>query len=343
MEEMLSIPKEQLIGTHISRFYMNGIEEARKIMKTLHEFERHRNYEITMVVEGNDQQRRTIPILTSNALLKDENGQIIGTMGVFKDLSEQKKLEEQLRRTKANLIQAGKMRALGDLVSGVAHELNNPLMASTTILHVIGENMPPDDPNQPRFEVIKQCNQRIGKIVNQLREFSRQSRFEILSVDVNEAIENVMALTSQQLMNHNIRVVKNLQPDLPRVMGDSNQLEQVFLNLISNARDAMEKTQKKTLTIETISRPYNGTVEINISDTGTGIPREVLDKIFDPFFTTKQVGKGTGLGLSICYSIIELHEGKIEVESKPGQGSTFRLIFPIPDKGDTDGKKDSGG
>lgn len=342
MEDILGIPKEQLIGTHISRFYLNGIDEARKIMKILRERERHRNYEITMVVEKDGHERRTIPILTSNALLKDEKGQVIGTIGIFKDLSEQKKLEEQLRRTMANLIQASKMRALGDLVSGVAHELNNPLMASITLLHVIDENMSPDDSNRRRLEVIKQCNQRIAKIVNQLREFSRQSRFEILSVDVTEAIENVLTITSQQLMNHNIRVVRQLHPDLPRVMGDSNQLEQVFLNLISNARDAMENARDKTLTIETISHPVIGDVEIKITDTGTGIPREIIDKIFDPFFTTKKISKGTGLGLSICYSIIQLHGGKIEVESEVGRGSTFRILLPIPDKGDPDGKKDSG-
>ncbi|MBW2305430.1 MAG: Cache 3/Cache 2 fusion domain-containing protein [Deltaproteobacteria bacterium] len=343
MEAMIGWPKERLIGVHISRFYLNGIDEARNIMKILRERERHRNYEITMVVEGNGRKRRIIPILTSNALLKDETGQIIGTMGVFKDLSEQKKLEEQLRRTMATLIQAGKMRALGDLVAGVAHELNNPLMASTTLLHVIDENMPRDDPNRKRLEVIEQCNKRIGKIVSQLRDFSRQSRFEFLSVDVNKAFENVLTMTSQQLMNHNIRVVKRFQPDLPRVMGDGNQLEQVFLNLISNARDAMENAAKKTLTIETRARPENGTVEVTIKDSGCGIPRENMDKIFDPFFSTKEVGKGTGLGLSICYSIIELHGGKIEVDSRVGRGSRFRIFLPIPEEGDTDGEKDSGG
>ncbi len=343
MEDILGWPKEKLIGTHISRFYLNGIDEARKIMKILRESERHRNYEITMVVEGDGREGRTIPILTSNALLKDENGQIIGTMGIFKDLSEQKKLEEKLRRTMATLIQTGKMRALGDLVAGVAHELNNPLMASTTLLHVIDENMASDDPNRKRFELIKQCNQRIGKIVSQLREFSRQSRFELLSVNVNESMENVLTMTSQQLMNHNIRVVRRFQPDLPRIMGDSNQLEQVFLNLISNARDAMENTTEKSLTIETLAHSENRTVEVSIGDTGKGIPPENMDKIFDPFFSTKEVGKGTGLGLSICYSIIELHGGKIEVDSMVGSGSTFRIFLPIPDEGGSDGKKNSGG
>lgn len=341
LEEILGLPKEKLIGTHISKFYLNGIEEARKIMRVLREQGRQTNYQITMVVET-DGKRRLIPIMTSNSLLRDENGKIIGTMGIFKDLTEQKKLEEQLKRTQAYLIQAAKMRALGDLVAGVAHELNNPLMASNTVLHVIDKNLPKDDPNRRRFEIIKQCNERITKIVKQLRDFSRQSEQEFISVDINEIVENVLTMTSQQLMNHNVKVVKDLQKGLPRVTGDFNQLEQVFLNLIVNALDAMEGSPEKVLNIRTEKRGDNEIV-ITVRDTGKGISPEIMDKIFDPFFSTKEVGKGTGLGLSICYQIVEIHGGRIEVESEEGKGAAFMVRLPAVPKGGSHAKEDTSG
>ena len=327
MEEMVGSSREKILGLPISQFYVNGLAEARKIMAVLREKGSLKNYETSMGRNG-----RLIPILTSASLLKDETGKIIGTLGVFKDLTEKKKLEEELKKTQAHLFQAGKMRALGELVAGVAHELNNPLMAADTFLHVIRENLAEGDENRHRVELIQQCNARIAKIINHLRDFSRQSRFDFRQMDVTETIENALMITGQQLLNHNIRVIKKFQPDMPKIRGDANQLEQVFLNLISNAKDAMERGERKReLTISTALIRHNGwkDVEISVKDTGTGIPEENLEKIFEPFFSTKEVGKGTGLGLSICYGIIEAHGGRIEVASKIHEGTTFRVILPV--------------
>ena len=223
------------------------------------------------------------------------------------------------------------MRALGELVAGVAHELNNPLMAADTFLYVIRENLDKENENQKRLELIQRCHERIDKIINHLRDFSRQSKFAFRKIDINEPIENALMITGQQLLNHGIRLIKNFSPNLPKIWGDANQLEQVFLNLISNARDAMGKVdRKRELTMSTGLILRNGwnDMEISFKDTGSGIPEENLDKIFEPFFSTKQVGKGTGLGLSICYGIIEAHGGRIEVESKLDEGTTFRVILP---------------
>lgn len=199
-------------------------------------------------------------------------------------------------------------------------------------MHVIRESLPEGDENRRRVELIQRCNERIAKIVNHLRDFSRQSRFDFRQIDVNEPIENALLITGQQLLNHNIRIIKNFQPDISKIWGDANQLEQVFLNLISNAKDAMERMQRKReLTISTALIRHNGLkdVEISVKDTGIGIPEETVEKIFEPFFSTKEVGRGTGLGLSICYGIIEAHGGRIEVESKVNEGTTFRVILPV--------------
>ena len=327
MEEMVGLSRDQIISLPISQLYINGLAEARKIMAVLREKGSLKNYETGMTRNG-----RAVPILTSASLLRDETGKIIGTLGVFKDLTEKKKLEEELKKTQAHLIQAGKMRALGELVAGVAHELNNPLMAADTFLHVIREHLPEEDENRHRVDLIQKCNERIAKIINHLRDFSRQSRFDFHQIEVNEPVENALLITGQQLLNHNIRIVKNFQPDIPKIWGDANQLEQVFLNLISNAKDAMERGKhKRELTISTALIRHNGwkDVQISVKDTGTGIPEENVEKIFEPFFSTKEVGKGSGLGLSICYGIIEAHGGKIEVESKVDEGATFRVILPV--------------
>jgi len=199
-------------------------------------------------------------------------------------------------------------------------------------LHVIGENLKEGDENRRRVELIQKCNERIAKIINHLRDFSRQSKFEFRHVEVSEPIENALLITAQQLLSHNIRIIKNFQPDLPKIWADANQLEQVFLNLISNAKDAMERVSRKgELTISTALIHHDGweDVEVAVKDTGIGIPEENAEKIFEPFFSTKEVGKGTGLGLSICYGIIEAHGGRIEVESKVGEGTTFRVILPV--------------
>ncbi len=327
MEELVGRTREEMIGAPIYQFYQEGIAEARKIMAILREKGSLKNHETTgLKADG------TVSILTSASLLRDETGQIIGTLGVFKDLTEKKKLEQELKKTQAHLIQAGKMRALGDLVAGVAHELNNPLMAADTFLHVVQENLPPEDQNQRRLELIQQCHERIAKIINHLRDFSRQSKIDFHPMQITEPIDNALMITGQQLLNHGIRIVKNFQTDIPQVRGDANQLEQVFINLISNAKDAMEKSErKKELIITTTLLRHNGwnEVEVLIRDTGAGIPEDNLEKIFEPFFSTKEVGRGTGLGLSICYGIIEAHGGRIEVESKENEGTTFRVTLPV--------------
>jgi PAS domain S-box-containing protein len=333
MEEMLQCRREDILGTHISRFYVRGIHQAREIMTLLQAAERADNY----IMEVRTLAGRHLSILTSLFLLRNEDNVIIGTAGIFKDITEQKQLEAKLKAAQARLVEASKMRALGELVAGVAHELNNPLMASQTILHVIMRNAPEDWPERERLELIRKCNDRIGKIVDHLREFSRQTKPELQSIDVHQPIENALMITGQQLLNHGISLVRQLAPDLPKILGDANQLEQVFLNLIANARDAIDDGggQKKELTITTGLSEDEGapSILVSIKDTGVGIPPENMEKIFEPFFSTKPVGKGTGLGLSLCYGIVEAHGGRIDIKSQVGEGTKVRITLPVEETG----------
>jgi PAS domain S-box-containing protein len=328
MEELLKYRRDEVLGTHISRIYVKGIQEARHIMDLLRRNERAENYEMEVTSKDGD----VLAILTSIFLLRNGDNRVIGTAGIFKNITEQQRLETELKAAQANLVEASKMRALGELVAGVAHELNNPLMASQTILHVIFNNLHENCPNMDRLKLICRCNDRIQKIVEHLKEFSRQEEPEFKALDMNKPIENALLITGQQLLDHNICIVKRLTEGLPKILGDSNQLEQVFLNLIANAMDAMDLVEgQKELNIrsELGEEERLSSVVVSVKDTGVGISQENLDKVFEPFFSTKPVGKGTGLGLSLCFSIIEAHGGRLEIRSQPGKGTEVKVILPV--------------
>jgi two-component system NtrC family sensor kinase len=181
------------------------------------------------------------------------------------------------------------------------------------------------------------CNDRIEKIVDHLREFSRQKTSEFEILDINQPVENALIITGQQLLNHGITIVRHLADSLPKIKGDANQLEQVFLNLISNARDAMDDSRgsKKELMISSrlIHDDGGPSVEVQLRDTGVGISPENLSKVFEPFFSTKPVGKGTGLGLSLCFGIVETHKGRIDIKSREGEWTEVRVILPVSESG----------
>ena len=332
MEEMIKYRREDILGQHISSVYVMGIQEAKEIMALLQKDERAENYEMEVKTKDGE----PLVILNSLFLVRGEDDQVIGTAGIFKDITEQKRLEAKLKSAQGRLVEASKMRALGELVAGVAHELNNPLMASQTILHVLLKNISEDNPERERLELIKKCNNRIERIVEHLREFSRQTEPEFSELDINYPVENALMITGQQLLNHNMLIKKRLAQNLPKIMGDSNQLEQVFLNLISNARDAMDEvTRPKELTIYSYSTEDEGVplVAVSVKDTGEGISEKNLDKVLEPFFSTKPVGKGTGLGLSLCFGIIEAHGGRIEIKSQPGKGTEVTILLPTKQSG----------
>ncbi len=254
-----------------------------------------------------------------------------------REIEERKRAEKSLKSAQAQLIQSGKLASIGELAAGIAHELNQPLMVIRTTGQFIRRSLDKGtvgvDALKEHFEPIDRNTRRMMNIINHLRAFSRQSQGEFSPLNVNRLIEESFLMIGEQLRLHNIEVQKNLTPNPPKVLGNVNQLEQVVLNLLTNARDAIEaKGGKEPGQIEIVSRVFsddNPWVEILIKDSGDGISEDTLKNIFDPFFTTKEVGKGTGLGLSISYGIIQEHQGEIEVVESSPAGTTFRMKLPV--------------
>jgi histidine kinase len=245
--------------------------------------------------------------------------------------------------TEQQLIQASKMATLGEMATGMAHELNQPLSVIKTAASFIrrkierGEELARDILSTLTVEIDAHVD-RASKIINHLREFGRKPEMKLEPVDAGEILRRALDIFSQQLKLREIEVALDIAPDLPPVMADAGRLEQVFINMLINARDAIEdkwdsaKERGETLAdqkrIVLAAHPATGVVRVEIADTGCGIPPGVLGKIFEPFFTTKRVGKGTGLGLSISYGIIKDCGGSITAESAPGQGTRFIITLP---------------
>ena len=242
------------------------------------------------------------------------------------DITQRVQAEQQLA-------QASKMATLGEMSAGVAHELNQPLTViktgSSFLLRKIKAAQPirTEDLNTLAEEMDAQVD-RASRIINHLREFGRKTEMHKTAVEINEAIQGMLMVMEKQLELRQIKVLLKLDPKLPRVLGDKNRLEQVFINLAMNARDALDGPADKEKWIRIHSSFENDWVKIDFSDNGCGISKEVQEKIFEPFFSTKGVGQGTGLGLSISYGIIRDYLGKIQVTSKVGAGTTFSLQFP---------------
>jgi len=234
---------------------------------------------------------------------------------------------DSMREAQRKLIQSEKLAAIGTLVAGIAHEINNPvgiIAARTDCMLIEAREMGLDEQCTEDLMVINRHAGRIADITRALLTFARQAPAELSTVDLNAIVEDTLFLVDKQLAKEGIKVERALSPDCPKVMGNDNRIQQVLLDLMNNARDAMHG--EGTITVTTGGT--GGKAEINVTDTGEGIPEESLDNIFDPFFTTKEVGKGTGLGLAVSYGIIQDLGGTIEVKSRRGEGASFTITLP---------------
>jgi PAS domain S-box-containing protein len=260
---------------------------------------------------------RSLMVNVSVAPFQVGTGERWGTILIFDDVTARIRLEEQLQHSE-------KMASIGLLAAGVSHEVNTPLAGISSYTQMLRGQVEAGDPRAGLLEKIEKQTFRAAKIINNLLNFSRSGRPEFEPVDVNRVLLDVLSLVEHQLRTGRIKVRKEFAADLPPVRGNENRLQQVFFNLVLNARDAMPRGGWLTLA----TRAEEDAVVVEVRDTGVGIRREDIKRIYDPFFTTKGIGRGTGLGLSVSYGILQEHGGAIFVDSAPGQGTTFQVALP---------------
>jgi len=276
-------------------------------------------YRVRLSAPRTEKRERLVNLAV--APFKTSDGTQAGWILVIEDVTDRANLEEQLRLSE-------KMAAIGLLAAGVAHEVNTPLTGISSFTQMLLERSEPGDPRTELLEKIERQTFRAAKIVNSLLNLARPSGGEAAPVDINTIIGDVLSLLEHQFRMSKIQVRRELSPDPVVVRGMEYKLQQVFLNLFLNARDAMPKGG--WLSVATRVQPDGAVVEV--SDTGVGIPSEHLGRIYDPFFTTKAEGRGTGLGLSVTYGIVQEHGGTLACESDSGQGTRFRLVLPLAER-----------
>ncbi|OHD66092.1 MAG: hypothetical protein A2176_04000 [Spirochaetes bacterium RBG_13_51_14] len=323
-EELLGYRAEEVIGTmNIRNIYPPGV--AKEVMERM----RSSDY-------GGVGRLRSMPMIHTNrygemidgsisaSIIYDDEGKEIATVGIFTDLRQRLTMEKKLRETQQQLLQSEKLAAMGRLTSQIAHELNNPIYGIMNTLELLKTEIPPKSRRRRLLEMALSETERVSEMLRNMLSFSKPQEEARKVISINKLIEDIILVHEKQLSESNIAAESLLDPELPDITASPNQLIQVLLNIISNAKDAMPNGG--SLTFET---GYNSaTIVINISDTGTGIPENIRDKIFDAFFTTKQAVKGVGLGLSVCYGIVKDHGGDLQVKSETGKGTTVSIIFP---------------
>ena len=318
-EKLLGYRKDEVIERmNITDIYPYG--QAKAIMKDL----RSAEYGGPGFLEKReflllDKNGWEIPVYISASILYDDENEI-GSVGIFTDLREKRELEKQLLRTE-------KLSSLGKLAAGIAHEINQPLTGVLTFSHLLLKKFKDDEATRLDLEVIVRETTRIKKIVQGILDFGRETPMKKECQAVEEILDNTLEIIIHQERFFGINLIKKYGADIPPVMVDSSRMEQVFLNIIFNAQEAMGGSG--TLTVQT--RKTSDGVEVDLSDTGPGIPEEIQDKIFDPFFTTKDSteGLGMGLGLAVSYGIVKKHNGDIQVTSSPESGTTFTVRLPL--------------
>ena len=281
----------------------------------------------------------------------EKDGKIQKFIHISRDITQHKKEEEeithrleqmvedrtrQVKETHEKLLHQDKMSSLGKLSASVVHEINNPIAGILNLIMLMQRIIEEDTLGPNEADKFKQYlslmeteTRRTSRIVSNLLAFSRQSKMEPKRVNLNRLIEQTLFLNSNLLKIDGVKVENQLDLDLPDLLGSEDQLQQVFMNLVSNATEAMEATGGGVLTIESSHLLGEDSLQINFKDTGPGIPEENIPKLFEPFFTTKKKGKGVGLGLSVAYGIIQEHGGSIYVKSKMGQGTAFQVKLPL--------------
>ncbi|HKD83254.1 MAG TPA: ATP-binding protein, partial [Terriglobales bacterium] len=315
MEVMFALPRAQAIGRQLAEVLPAAFAEEYYRVRQSQGI--HNLYKFRLNTAG---EARVANIAIAPLVSKDFS--VIGRLLIVDDITERIELESQLS-------QAEKLSSIGLLAAGVAHEVNTPLAVISSYAQMLAKQVHHDDKQSVLLDKITKQTFRASEIVNSLLNFSRTSSSEFTDVDLNRVIKDTLTLLEHQFKTARITVQHDLYPDLPTIHGNTGKLQQVFLNLFLNAKDAMPGGG--TLSISTNNGQH---IQVKVSDTGTGIAQEHIHRIYDPFFTTKSKPTtghtgGTGLGLSVTYGIIQEHAGKIRVDSAPGRGTTFIMEFPL--------------
>jgi PAS domain S-box-containing protein len=324
--------EEVLARMSVEQIYPPG--KAREIMKMLRDEKiggkgKLHSTKITIVNASGEE----IPVEFTGAIIYEDDKEV-ATMGIYNDLRERLVVEKKLKEAQAQIAQAEKMASLGQLAAGVAHEINNPLTGILLYANLVLERLKEDDPYREDLEYILEDTNRCKEIVKNLLAYSRQTNPTKEIFQLNSLVDQSLNLIRDQRLFMNIEVIKDMSDDMMLIHADMNQLNQVIINLVINAIDAMEK--KGTITFRTYRDKPDKMVYLEISDTGSGIPEEHLSKVFDPFFSTKELGKGTGLGLSTAYGIVKENGGDISVKETSNAGTTFLLELPLYVPSDSD-------
>jgi two-component system NtrC family sensor kinase len=316
MEVMYALPRAQAIGQNLAKVFPSAFMD--EFQRVKNDPGVHNLYKFRLETNAGEARMANIAI----APLVSRNFETVGRIILVDDITGRLELEGQL-------MQAEKLSSIGLLAAGVAHEVNTPLAVISSYAQMLSKQVRGDERLAPLLEKITQQTFRASEIVNGLLNFSRTSGTEFRELDLNHVIRDTLTLLEHQFKTARVQLDMALEPDLPPILGNPGKLQQVFLNLFLNAKDAMNGGG--TLRVATI---VNGHVAVAISDSGSGIAPEHMQRIYDPFFTTKSAPKegqrrGTGLGLAVTYGIIQEHAGKIHVESQVGNGTTFHLEFPL--------------
>ena len=324
-QELLGYTESEAFNQlHTTKLYVEGT--AGEIMRKMRSEEyggkgkclKHR-------VIGYNKVGEQIPISISGGIIYDDEGNEIASFGIFTDLRQVEQMQENLKQKQMELIQSEKMASLGRLAAGVAHEINNPLSGVLIFASLVKEEMGEASPLLTDMDRIIQETNRCKTIVRELLDFSRQDESSCDVVDINHIINDGIHLIRNQAVFHNVKLVLDLEENLPVISASGMRLSQVFLNLYFNAAEAMAGDGKLFITTKSLKDQKK--IRVTVADSGHGIPDHIKSQIFEPFFTTKEFGKGTGLGLSVSYGILQECGATIEVESKTGEGTAFIMEF----------------
>jgi len=324
-EEKLGYRGENVINRmHVSEIYPDGV--AQRVMKLMRGTEYGgpgRLESFPMVFTTKD--GGTIQVKLSAAIIYDENGDEIASVGIFVDFEEQLDMAKRLKDTQNLLLQSQKLAAMGRLTSLIAHEVNNPLYGIINTLELLKSEIPPENKKRRVLDMALEETERLSDMLHKMLSFAKPDPEERQLTDINTLLDEILILHRKQFIEQNIKISIAFGIGMKPIYASRNQLRQVFLNMITNARDAMPNGG--TLTVKT--RLSGTNVEIEIEDTGVGIRKENLGRIFDSFFTTKGDVKGVGHGLSVCYGFVNEHGGDIRVESQEHKGTVFTVILPL--------------